>query len=155
MSFKLNQKTEQFFIDNAGAHHADPNGLNTFKELKAWADANGADSSMPIYGTFDPTNVFSSLEAQMAFQAWHDRQHLALNRSFKLADEHALAVAHIDQMLTAGLPFVDAVAIYFHIFGRNLFYWNHGGKPVANVGEFIQEALLHGLPVAAGPEAQA
>jgi hypothetical protein len=148
MSFKLTTESEAYFIRNAGAHHADANGLNTFKELKAWAAQGGIDASMPIFGTYDPTNVFSSLEAQMAFQAWHDRQHLARNLSFKLTDEHTLAAAHIDEMLTAGLPFTDAVAVYFHIFGRNLFYWNHGGKPVANVGDFISDALARGLPTA-------
>lgn len=148
MTFRLQQQTEAWFIANAGAFHSDPVGFNTFAELQGWAQREGLDASMPIYDVFDADNVFSNLLAQQAFQAWHDRRHVALNKHFTLADEHALAVEHIDTMLSAGLPFVDAVAIYFHVFGRNLYYFNHGHTAVAKVGEFVEDVFARGLPLA-------
>jgi hypothetical protein len=148
MTFKLQPSTEAYFIATSGPFHSDPHGIDTFKDLKAWAEKNGINASMPVYNVFDPNGVFNTLEAQQAFQAWHDRRHLLLGKPFTLQGENDLAVAHVDELFKAGVNFRDVAAIYFLIFGRNLYYYSHGRIAVGNVTQFVEDAFKNGVVAA-------
>jgi len=152
MTFKLNRRTEQFFIRNAGLLHADKIGLNTFEELKDWAAKNGIENSMPVYTPSDDEvqkSPFRTVAGAMAFQAWHDRRHISFAKAFTLDGEHWLALQHVDELLRAGQHPIDVTAIYFMIYGRNAYFYNNGHHAVSNTSAFIDEAFAEGVEIAA------
>lgn len=152
MSYKVNPKTEAYFITHAGHFKADATGIGTYEGLQAWRDANGIDAVYPSYQPTDKEveeSVFYTPQGVMAFQTWHDRRHLKFNKEFSLEDEHFLALQHVDELLRAGVSACDATVVYHLIYSRNAYYWNNGHRVFENPSDFVTEALREGADKAA------
>lgn len=152
MSFKVSDAFEAYISRNCGLFYADAAGIDSYKGLVAWKDANGIDSPMPVYRPSPAEiadSVFATANGYMGFQAWHDRRHILFQKRFTLQDEHWLARQHFEELRREMVDYSDAIAVYHLIYSRNVYYHNNGSVAVTGVSQFIEQALKCGTDHAA------
>ncbi len=123
----------------------------TFKDLKAWADAHGFDPEtrkhnpvMPVYAGGSDATISGSAEGNHVFRAWHDCIHLQHGLGFSKADELAVAAIHCEQLRAIRAPQSVINAVWCDAAGQVLHYYKYR-KFVKDQAAFVEECLNTGI----------
>lgn len=108
-AYQASPALEAFILASAPPFVLDANGPTSWDELRAVRDV----SPLPINPQSAEGSIYSSVAVNLAFRAWHDSLHLALNAGFDHAGEHAVALEHQNQARRAeGLSGEDLRALW-------------------------------------------
>lgn len=107
-TYQASPALEAFILASAPPHTVAQDGPSNWTELQAVRGSR----VLPVNPQSAEGSIYSSVRVNIAFRAWHDSLHLALNAGFDHAGELAVAREHIRQARAAGLSYEDLAALW-------------------------------------------
>jgi hypothetical protein len=135
--YSASTSLESFVLAMAPRFVADLHGPSNWRELQAARDA----SALPVNPQCADGSIYSSVAVNLAFRAWHDTLHLALDAGFDAPGELAVALEHMRQASAAGLPREDLLALWADTWLTFSYAQAHDGQFPENPRAFVGACL--------------
>ena len=137
--YQASPALERLVLAMAPPHVVALNGPSNWDELKRTLD-RPFDAPLPVNPQGAEGSIYSSVAVNIAFRAWHDSLHLALDADFGSAGEYVVALAHKRAAQAAKLPQSDIDALWADTWLTWLYNAEHGHFPT-NPREFVAQCL--------------
>ena len=138
MDTRLTQALYRLAMDRACTIHYKTVDISpeSFQTLKA-----STLETLPILGKYSENSIYGLPEGNVAFRAWHDTIHLALNADFSFAEhagEYRVAVEQCRQASLYSATLADV--LWADTYGQGQHMLKHGAFPANQLG-FVEYYL--------------
>lgn len=138
--YQASSALERLILSQAPSHVVALNGPRNWLELQATLD-RPFDAPLPVNPFGAEGSIYSSVAVNIAFRAWHDSLHLALNADFGSAGEYVVALEHRRVARAAKLPESDIRALWADTWETFCYAARHNGDFPTNPREFVAQCL--------------
>jgi hypothetical protein len=139
--YQAPKELEDFIKKQAPPHVVDHNGPTNWEELQA----RGHESPLPINPQSAEGSIYSDVPTNIAFRAWHDGTHVALNAGFDHDGELRVALEHQRQAKEGGLSEAARRALWADTWETFKHHEDTGAFP-SKPREFVAQQMAKRFP---------